>query len=90
VLERIVTLVPESGLHSRPAPAFVETVQAFEADVTVGAVDGEQVSAESMLAVTSLGVASGERVRLTAEGPDAEAALDALEAVLSTPEGDGA
>lgn len=87
MVERVVTVVPEAGLHARPAAEFVRTAQEFEADVTVGAVDGEQVSAESMLAVTGLGVASGESVRLTAAGPDAEAALDALEAVLSASEG---
>jgi phosphocarrier protein len=39
-----------------------------------------------MLAVTGLGVSGGENVRLSAEGDDAEEALDALEEVLSTPE----
>lgn len=44
------------------------------------------VDAGSMLAVTGLGVEHGDRVRLTAEGPDAEAALDELAALLSRPE----
>ena len=39
-----------------------------------------------MLGVTGLGVRGGDDVRLVADGPDAEAALDALEAILSTPE----
>lgn len=86
--ERIVTLVPEDGLHARPAAKFVETANEFECEPTVGPVDdGEGVDARSMLAVTSLGVASGDDIRLHAEGEDSEAALDALEAVLSTPEG---
>lgn len=84
--ERVVTIVPEAGLHARPATKFVETAREYDADVTVGRLDGEPVGAESMLGVTGLGVASGEDVRLTAEGPDADAALDALEEVLTTPE----
>jgi phosphocarrier protein HPr len=89
--ERIVTVVPESGLHARPASEFVETANEYDCDLEVGAAnDGNLVNARSMLAVTSLGVGHDERVRLVAEGDDADVALDALENVLSTPEdGDG-
>jgi len=87
-LERVVTVVPEAGLHARPASAFVETVNRYDAEVEIGAEDGDLAPAGSMLTVTGLGVKSGERVRLVADGEDDEAALDALEAVLSTPEGE--
>jgi phosphocarrier protein len=87
-MERIVTVVPEAGLHARPAAKFVEIAGEFDAAVTIAPVDGsrEAVNASSMLAVTGLNVPSGTEVRLVAEGDDAEAALDALEEVLSTPE----
>lgn len=93
-MERVVEIVPEAGLHARPAAKFVETANEYDAEITVAPVEngeaGEAVAANSMIAVTSLGVKGGEEVRLNAEGEDAEAALDALEAVLSTPEeGDG-
>ncbi|MGQ4555093.1 HPr family phosphocarrier protein [Halobellus sp. GM3] len=84
--ERVVTVVPEDGLHARPASKFVEAANGFDAEIRVAAADGEPVNAASMLAVTSLGVAAGDDVRLTAEGADAEAALDELERILSTPE----
>lgn len=88
--ERVVTVVPDAGLHARPAAEFVQTAGAYDCDVQVGAgTDGDLVDARSMLAVTSLGVECGEDVRLVAEGADAEAALDALEEVLTTPEGTG-
>ncbi|SFB87723.1 Phosphocarrier protein HPr [Halobiforma haloterrestris] len=89
-MDRVVTVVPEDGLHARPAAEFVETAGEYDADVQVGPVDGDPVDAASMLAVTSLGVASGDDVELVAEGEDAEAALDALEEVLSTPEAESA
>jgi phosphocarrier protein len=87
-MERVVTVVPEAGLHARPASKFVETANQFDAEITIAPADGEQdaVNAASMLGVTGLAVKSGEDVLLVAEGEDAEAALDALEAVLSTPE----
>ncbi|PSQ46909.1 HPr family phosphocarrier protein [Halobacteriales archaeon SW_6_65_15] len=86
--ERIVTVVPEAGLHARPAAKFVETVNEHEADVRVAPADGDDdlVAAGSMIAITSLGVESGDGVRIVAEGEDAHEALDALETVLTTPE----
>lgn len=86
-MERLVTVVPEDGLHARPAAKFVETANEFDADITVAPADGSKppANADSMLAVTGLGVAGGDDVSLVADGPDAESALDALETVLSTP-----
>ncbi|GGL37456.1 phosphocarrier protein HPr [Halarchaeum grantii] len=87
--ERRVTVVPEEGLHARPASVFVETANEYDTEVLVGpedAADDDLVPASSMLAVTGLGAAGGDTLRLVAEGEDAEAALDALEDVLTTPE----
>ena len=88
-MERLVTVVPEAGLHARPASKFVETANEYDCDIQIGPEDGDLAPARSMLAVTGLGVKSGETVRLVAEGEDSEAALDALEAVLSTEEVEG-
>ena len=85
-MERTVTVVPEDGLHARPAAKFVETANQFDAEIRIAPVDDEPVDATSMLAVSSLGVASGDDVRIIAEGEEADAALDALEELLSTPE----
>jgi len=88
-MERTVEIVPEAGLHARPASKFVQTVNEYVAEITVGPADAdedEMVPANSMLAVTGLGVKHGESVRLVAAGDDAEAALDALETVLGTTE----
>lgn len=86
-MERIVTVVPEAGLHARPASKLVQTVNRFDADVSIGrADDGDDglVRADSMLSVSGLNVAHGESVRVVAEGAEAEAALDAVCDLLST------
>ena len=88
-MRRVVTVVPEAGLHARPAARFVETAGEYDATVQVGRADaGEEglVNAASMLAVTGLNVPAGDDVLMIAEGDDAEAALDALATILSTPE----
>ncbi|SEO91322.1 phosphocarrier protein [Halogranum amylolyticum] len=85
--ERVVEVVPEAGLHARPASKFVETVNEYDATVEIArAGDDDLVPAGSMIAITSIGAKCGDEVRLVAEGEDAEAALDALEGVLTTPE----
>nr|WP_277999770.1 phosphocarrier protein HPr [Halocatena marina] len=90
-MERVVTIVPEAGLHARPASRFVQTANEFECELRIGPADGsdDPVNARSMLAVTGLGVEHGERVSVIADGNDATAALDALEDVLSTEEAVG-
>ena len=92
-MERVVEVVPEAGLHARPASEFVRTSNEFDAEVRVGRVDDDDddlVRGDSMLSVTGLNVAHGESVRLVADGSDAASALDALEALLTTPvEGGG-
>ena len=84
--ETTVEIVPEAGLHARPAAKFVEAVQEYDADVEIGPPDGDLVPAASMIAITSLGVGQGDELRIIAEGSDAEAALDELADILTTPE----
>ncbi|ESS02846.1 MAG: phosphocarrier protein HPr [uncultured archaeon A07HR67] len=84
-MERTVVVVPEAGLHARPASTLVQTANRFDADVSIGrADDDETVSAASMLSVSGLNVAHGETVRVVAEGPDAADALAAVCSLLTT------
>lgn len=86
MIERTVTVVPEDGLHARPASQVVEAANNYDSTVTVGPAGGEGVDASSMLAVTGLGVGSGDKVDVTADGPEEAAAVDELETILTTPE----
>jgi len=89
-MERTVTVVPEDGLHARPATTFVEAASSFDAEITVKAAADTRppVAADSILGVTGLGARHGDEVTLHAEGPDAEPALDALESIITTPAGE--
>ncbi|MFC7115704.1 HPr family phosphocarrier protein [Natronoarchaeum sp. GCM10025703] len=86
MIERTVTIVPEDGLHARPASKFVETANEYDSEITVAPADGDPVNAASMLAVTGLGAKSGDDVALTTDGPDEEEAMEAVATVLTTPE----
>jgi phosphotransferase system HPr (HPr) family protein len=70
-----------SGLHARPAAAFVRAAAGLPVDVRVTNLSrdaAKSASARSVLGVMGLGVSRGHRIRLEAEGPDAEAAVTSL------------
>ena len=89
-MRREVTVVPEAGLHARPAAKFVEAASEYDIEITVKKQESEEdpVDAHSMLGVTSLGAQEGDVVVIAAEGDGAAEVLDRLEEILSTPEGD--
>ena len=73
-----------SGLHARPAAAFVRAAGGFDAEVTVRNVDRDKgpVSARSLIGVMGLGVSSGMEIEVGAEGPQADEALAAIRAAI--------
>lgn len=79
--DRTVVVASSHGLHARPAALFTQT--AAKAGVPVKIAKGDRsVDASSILGVISLGIDHGDEVVLSAEGEDAEGALDALEKML--------
>ncbi len=81
LVRREVEIVNMLGLHLRAADKFVRLAQEFQASVTV-IHDGREVNGKSILDLATLAVECGYRVVLNAEGPDAEAAADALTALI--------
>ena len=77
VRETTVEIRNAEGLHMRPAMQFVDAANRFQCDIVVNNgdtdADGKSIMQMSMLAATC-----GTRLRLRAEGPDADQALDAL------------
>ena len=81
--QRTVTIASSVGLHARPAALFVQAATATGLPVQINKVGDEPVDARSILGVMALGAKCGEEVVLTADGEGADAALDALVALLS-------
>ncbi|HEX7300018.1 MAG TPA: phosphoenolpyruvate--protein phosphotransferase [Solirubrobacteraceae bacterium] len=78
------------GLHARPAARFVEVARGFDADVRVAkAGGGEPVRATSLTNVVALGARMGDTLMVTASGPQAADALEALRALADEGFGDG-
>jgi multiphosphoryl transfer protein len=78
------------GLHARPAARFVEVARSFDAEVRVAkAGGGEPVRATSLTNVVALGARMGDTLLVTASGPQAGDALEALRALADEGFGDG-
>ena len=71
----------ESGLHNRQATYFVQKANEFESNIYLES-GSRKMNAKSLLGIMSLGVITGSKVTLSAMGPDAEAAVNALETML--------
>ena len=83
------TVRAELGLHARPAGRFVTLAGHYECEIFVSREDDDEwVSGRSVLSILSLAAGQGTVLRLRAEGPDAEEAVEALGGLLSDP-GDG-
>jgi phosphocarrier protein HPr len=68
----------ELGLHARPAALFVKTTSRFNAEITVDK-NGEEVNGKSIMGLMMLAAAKGTTLIITATGPEAEAAVKAVE-----------
>ena len=71
----------ESGLHNKQATYFVQKANEFESSIWLEA-DSRKMNAKSLLGIMSLGIVTGSKVTLSAIGSDAEAAVNALDALL--------
>lgn len=81
-LVRTVTIVNSRGLHARAAARFVKAAARFAAEITVTRND-MTVSGLSIMGLMMLAAGPGSEIEIAAEGVDAEAALDTLEALVA-------
>ncbi len=78
---RNIRLDNETGLHLRPAGHLCELTSRYRARVTFEH-QGQVSDAKSVLSVLAAGVKGGDTIRLCCEGPDEEAAMEAVTAMF--------
>ncbi len=81
-LTRRLVITNKRGLHARASAKFVKCAERFDARVRV-ARDGQEVGGTSIMGLMTLAAAPGCAIEVAAEGPQAEAALDALAALVA-------
>ncbi|MBB4066884.1 HPr family phosphocarrier protein [Gellertiella hungarica] len=81
-LSRELLIINKRGLHARASAKFVQVVDGFQASITVSR-DGMTVGGTSIMGLMMLAASPGCTIVVTAEGPQAQEALDALEALIA-------
>ena len=75
--EKIVTIQNRAGIHARPAALLVQATKDFKCNIYFDK-GNDRINAKSIMGVITLGAAYGTEIKITAEGDDEEAAVDAL------------
>ena len=82
IVEREVQIVNKLGIHARPAAEIVKTSAKFKSTITIIR-DELEVNAKSIMGVMMLAAEKGATVKLRADGPDAEEAVEALAQLIA-------
>ena len=80
---RVLEIINSKGLHARASARFVQTVEKFDAEVTVTR-GAETVGGTSIMGLMMLAASPGYSIRVTASGPEALEVMDALEQLVAS------
>ena len=82
---RPVVVKLKTGIHARPAALFVQEANKFSSEVFVEK-DDKKVNAKSIMGIMSLAISTNTEVYISAEGSDADQAVNALVGLVSKEE----
>ncbi len=80
--EKDMIVTNKLGIHARPAALFVKTANRFDCEILVEK-DGETVNGKSIMGLMMLAAGPGSKLKVLANGGDANKALGELEALLA-------
>lgn len=82
MIETRVQIVNKLGLHARAAAKFVSTASGFACSVRVGR-DGKLIDGKSIMSVMMLAASKGTELDLVTDGPEEQAAMDAIRNLIA-------
>jgi phosphocarrier protein HPr len=77
VIIKTFEIINKLGLHARPAAKLVEIAKKYEANIYLER-DGREANGRSLLGLLTLACPMGSRITISAEGVDAEEAVESL------------
>jgi phosphocarrier protein len=77
-----LTISNKRGLHARASAKFVKLAESFDADIRVSR-EGETVPAHSIMGLMMLGASIGMQIEVSATGPQAAEAVQAIGALVN-------
>jgi phosphocarrier protein HPr len=81
-LSREINITNQRGLHARASAKFVKCAEGFDANVTVSK-DGQSVPGTSIMGLMMLAASIGTSIIVEVSGPEADAAMTALEDLVT-------
>ena len=83
-IKRTLRIVNVRGLHARASRKLAELALSFDGTTVMVRREDEQADARSLMDLMMLGAGIGSDIEVEADGPDAERALDAIEALVAS------
>jgi phosphocarrier protein len=82
MLQREVEIVNKLGLHARASARLTQVAGQFKSGVWLTR-NGRRVNAKSIMGVMMLAAAKGARIVVETEGPDEQAAMEAVTRLIA-------
>lgn len=82
MIEKSMEIQLTSGLEARPVAVLVQVASRFASSVYLEA-EGRKVNAKSIMGMMTLGLNTGEKVKIICDGEDEKAAVENIENFLS-------
>jgi phosphocarrier protein HPr len=80
---RILKISNKKGLHARASAKFVQCAEQYEARISVSK-DGHIVGGTSIMGLMMLAANNGSTIHISADGPQADLAIDALSELVAS------
>jgi phosphocarrier protein len=88
LIRKNITIVNKLGLHARASAKLTQLASTFQSGVFLSR-NGRRVNAKSIMGVMMLAAGMGSTVEAETDGPDEQAAMDALEKLFADKFGEG-
>ncbi len=79
---KLIEILNETGLHTRPGNEFVSLARSFSSQITLENEAGTKVRGTSLLKLLSLGIKKGSKITINADGEDENEAIEKLSSLL--------
>ena len=88
MIRTTATISNKLGLHARASAKLTKLAGSFQCEVHM-ARNGRRINAKSIMGVMMLAAGLASEVELETDGPDEQAAMDALRALINDKFGEG-
>ncbi|MBI5255534.1 MAG: HPr family phosphocarrier protein [Burkholderiales bacterium] len=88
MIRTTITISNKLGLHARASAKLTKLAGGFQSEVHLTR-NGRRINAKSIMGVMMLAAGMGSEIEIETEGPDEEAAMSALRAMIDDKFGEG-